>query len=173
MSQSALKESLLYIVSFFKRKQVCLFRGTKKSWPVGNPSKGCQEEWCQKESTCFFPSINKPCRDRCPRTCKTCPDENLAIGLENGGKSCLKNCSKEGKCDWCGSDGWCCQKGLTGNGCDGSIGGSNRLECVLKGNTWTVKIGEVSGPWGPLPEIGVHYLNLQISDQFSQLNSTK
>ena len=26
-------------------------------------------------------------------------------------------------------------------------------------NAWTVKIGEGRGPWGPIPEIMVHYLN--------------
>ena len=38
---------------------------------------------------------------------------------------------KEGKCDWCGTDGWCCRKGWVGNGCDGTIGGSNGHQCVL------------------------------------------
>ena len=47
-------------------------------------------------------------------------------------------------------------------------------------NAWVVKIGEGSGPRGPLPEIGVHYLNLDfqrsplvIENQFSQLNSNR
>ena len=37
----------------------------------------------------------------------------------------------EGQCDWCGNVGWCCRKEWIGNGCDGSIGGTNRHECVL------------------------------------------
>ena len=42
------------------------------------------------------------------------------------------NCNgMEGQCDWCGNDGWCCRKEWIGNGCDGSIGGTNRHACVL------------------------------------------
>ena len=42
------------------------------------------------------------------------------------------NCNgMEGQCDWCGNDGWCCRKEWIGNGCDGTIGGINRHECVL------------------------------------------
>ena len=55
--------------------------------------------------------------------------------MENGDKDCLTQCKDiQGKCpDYCGFDGYCCKKDSTGNGCDGSIGGSDRLECVLKG----------------------------------------
>merc|ERR1711971_379719 len=37
--------------------------------------------------------------------------ENLAIGLENGGKDCWTKCNKkQGKCNFCGFDGLCCKK---------------------------------------------------------------
>ena len=53
--------------------------------------------------------------------------------MENGGKNCLVGCNKEqGKCDWCGMDGWCCRKDSVGNGCDGTFGGINDHQCVLK-----------------------------------------
>ena len=42
------------------------------------------------------------------------------------------NISKEGKCDWCGTDGWCCKKTFVGNGCDGTFGGINQHTCTLK-----------------------------------------
>ena len=41
--------------------------------------------------------------------------------------------NNQGKCNYCGFDGLCCKKGLTGNGCDGSFGGSNQHQCALKG----------------------------------------
>ena len=57
----------------------------------------------------------------------------LGFGLENGGQHCWAGCnSQQGKCAWCGTDGWCCKKGWTGNGCDGTFGGSNHHLCVLK-----------------------------------------
>ena len=54
--------------------------------------------------------------------------------LQNAGQDCYPHCNKEqGLCDWCGADGWCCRQGWTaGNGCDGSFGGENMHECVLK-----------------------------------------
>ena len=53
------------------------------------------------------------------------------IDLQNAGKDCWNGCKKEqGKCDWCGADGWCCRKGWVGNGCDGNIGGGGH-QCVL------------------------------------------
>jgi len=102
-----------------------------------NFSGGCKAEWCQADSNCL--SGGKPCREFCPRTCNTCPEEILAIGLENGGKDCWTGCkSKQGKCDYCGFDGYCCRKGWTaGNGCDGSFGGENGHQCVLKPSSST------------------------------------
>ena len=54
--------------------------------------------------------------------------------LQNAGEDCWSHCNREqGLCDWCGADGWCCRQGWTvGNGCDGSFGGADRHECVLK-----------------------------------------
>ena len=58
--------------------------------------------------------------------------------LAHSGEECSlsKNkCNKqEGKCDWCGTEGWCCRKGFIGNGCDGSFGGESGHRCVLKPN---------------------------------------
>ena len=58
----------------------------------------------------------------------------------NAGKDCWYNCGGiQGKCSWCGSDGWCCRKNgqdwlptLQSNGCDGTFGGLNYHSCNLK-----------------------------------------
>ena len=56
----------------------------------------------------------------------------LGFELENSGKDCWTGCGKkQGKCDFCGTKGYCCKKGTKGNGCDGTIGGSGH-RCVLK-----------------------------------------
>ena len=53
--------------------------------------------------------------------------------LENAGEDCWNGCNhKEGKCGWCGTDGWCCRKDWIGNGCDGTFGGQSNHQCVLK-----------------------------------------
>ena len=54
--------------------------------------------------------------------------------MENAGRDCWNGCKKQqGKCEWCGFDGYCCRKNFApGNGCDGSFGGQNRHVCVLK-----------------------------------------
>ena len=58
--------------------------------------------------------------------------------MENGGKDCFDACKKQGRCDWCGMDGFCCRKDRIGNGCDGTFGGQNH-QCVLKpGNVFLV-----------------------------------
>ena len=52
--------------------------------------------------------------------------------LANADQDCLSNCnSKQGKCKFCGTEGYCCKKGSTpGNGCDGSFGGKHTLISV-------------------------------------------
>ena len=53
--------------------------------------------------------------------------------LEHAGENCWNRCNaKQGKCRWCGTEGWCCQKGSVGNGCDGTFGGENGHICTLK-----------------------------------------
>ena len=33
------------------------------------------------------------------------------LDLQHAGEDCWRGCNKvEGKCDWCGSDGWCCRQ---------------------------------------------------------------
>ena len=57
----------------------------------------------------------------------------LNVGLENDDQECFGHCNGQGKCSWCGSEGYCCRKGWTpGNGCDGSFGGNDQHVCVLK-----------------------------------------
>ena len=62
------------------------------------------------------------------------PFEITATELKHKGKNCLKKCEKtQGRCNWCGSKGYCCRKNWTaGNGCDGSFGGTNQHVCALK-----------------------------------------
>ena len=53
------------------------------------------------------------------------------LGFKNGGKHCWWECDeKRGPCTFCGKDGLCCRKGVTGNGCDGIIGGHKLHACV-------------------------------------------
>ena len=64
------------------------------------------------------------------------------LNLMNADKQCWYSCGgKQGKCSWCGSDGWCCRKNgndpywlptAQSNGCDGTFGGSNQHQCALK-----------------------------------------
>jgi len=52
--------------------------------------------------------------------------------LENQNQNCWTGCNQlQGKCGWCGVEGYCCKKGMKGNGCDGSIGGIVDYLCVL------------------------------------------
>ena len=56
--------------------------------------------------------------------------------MYHAGEDCWNNCNYvEGQCDWCGNVGWCCRKEWIGNGCDGSIGGTNQHQCVLNPGT--------------------------------------
>ena len=56
------------------------------------------------------------------------------VQLAHSGEDCWIACNEQGgKCDWCGSEGWCCRKDWVGNGCDGLFGGSFHM-CVLKPN---------------------------------------
>ena len=57
----------------------------------------------------------------------------LNIGLENADQECFGQCNGQGRCSWCGSEGYCCRKGWTpGNGCDGSFCDDNHHLCILK-----------------------------------------
>ena len=41
--------------------------------------------------------------------------QNDHDALKNGGKDCWNGCNKkQGKCDWCGADGFCCRMGWIG-----------------------------------------------------------
>ena len=62
------------------------------------------------------------------------PDNNG--GVHNEGEECFLRCKKKnGKCLWCGEEGMCCIKGISGirDGCDGHVGGVGRHECTAKG----------------------------------------
>ena len=62
------------------------------------------------------------------------PDPAVPFPPPGGGngENCWYNCNEmDGPCDWCGNVGLCCRKEWIGNGCDGSIGGTNIHECVL------------------------------------------
>ena len=56
--------------------------------------------------------------------------------LKNKGMDWWNKCNKrQGRCDWCGSKGFCCTRRMywsdTSNGCDGTFGGATRHECTL------------------------------------------
>ena len=57
-------------------------------------------------------------------------------GPPGGALNCWNWCNEmDGPCDWCGNVKLCCRKGWIGNGCDGSIGGTNQHQCVLNPGT--------------------------------------
>ena len=65
----------------------------------------------------------------------------LFADLEHAGEDCYAGCNqRDGKCNWCGADGWCCRKGWVGNGCDGELGGDNRHECTFKPGTVKLRV---------------------------------
>ena len=44
-------------------------------------------------------------------------------GVRNEGEGCWGNCGKwEGRCGYCGNNGYCCRKDWLGCGCDGEMG---------------------------------------------------
>ena len=52
---------------------------------------------------------------------------------EHGGEECFSYCNEQsGHCSWCGTEGICCRKYFTGDGCDGLIGGEDKHRCVPK-----------------------------------------
>ena len=60
----------------------------------------------------------------------------LHTGLENAGQNCWYRCHfKEGKCDWCGPEGYCCRQNWIGRECDGISGGKNSHQCVFLAGT--------------------------------------
>ena len=65
--------------------------------------------------------------------------------LQNQGENCWRKCNLlkkgtrfaemqtvEGICPFCGSEGLCCRIGWKGDECDGTIGGSDKHECVAR-----------------------------------------
>ena len=54
--------------------------------------------------------------------------------LENPDQDCWSACGgKQGKCRFCGTEGYCCRKDFKeGDGCDGTFGGEKHHLCVLK-----------------------------------------
>ena len=63
----------------------------------------------------------------------------MHIGVKNLGESCWNEChKKEGKCEWCGPEGYCCQKNYKSTNkhdvdCNGgAFGGKKQHECVPK-----------------------------------------
>ena len=63
--------------------------------------------------------------------------------LENDGKDCWSECNQqEGRCNWCGTRGWCCKLSSIGSGCNGLFGGENNHQCKLKPGTlsWLLSV---------------------------------
>ena len=81
------------------------------------------------------------------------PFKITATELKHKDEHCWDECNKiQGRCNWCGSKGYCCRKNWkAGNGCDGSFGGTNHHVCVMKpGITYAHKLipdPAVTGPY--------------------------
>ena len=73
-----------------------------------------------------------------PKSCllaapSACANMDAMITQARLGEDCWDGCNKQqGKCEWCGSEGYCCRQGWEGNECDGTFGGPNNHQCVLK-----------------------------------------
>jgi len=98
------------------------------------PEPACQPDiWtdCQwRKDSGWCP--NEPERMHCAKTCGYCHGDE---DLKHAGEQCWWGCNqKQGKCDYCGADGWCCRKNWIGNGCDGSFGGPWSHQCFLNPN---------------------------------------
>ena len=51
--------------------------------------------------------------------------------LQNSDERCWGKCeAKDGPCEWCGTEGWCCRQKNIKNGCDGNLGSKNHHICV-------------------------------------------
>ena len=82
-------------------------------------------------------------------------------------EGCLNNCdNKDGLCEWCGTQGWCCQKNWIGNGCDGSFGGNGKHECVLKPDPLEISMDKSLTAW-----INLESFNEVQMDKFSNRSS--
>jgi len=69
-----------------------------------------------------------------PNCAKSCGECGSGLGLENVGEHCWHACNKiQGKCLWCGPNGYCCRKGWKSHGCDGKIGGNKFHACTGSG----------------------------------------
>ena len=57
----------------------------------------------------------------------------VSASTEHVGEDCFTYCNEQsGHCSWCGTEGVCCRKYYTGDGCDGLIGGEDKHLCVPK-----------------------------------------
>ena len=82
------------------------------------------------------------------------------MDVENYGMDCWQGYAcggTQGPCAWCGPDGYCCKKGWTGNGCDGTMGiaGSGH-DCVGPAEyASTCYLYAAASAWGSVAGAGV------------------
>ncbi len=99
--------------------------------------------------------------------------QSMGEDLAREGEDCWIDCGqKQGPCEWCGSAGMCCQQGVLGNGCDGSIGGpiwDFKNVCDAHGTTSLITFNQVLSAWTLLrvttafsPEYSSHYLQTAV-----------
>ncbi len=99
--------------------------------------------------------------------------QSMGEGIAHEGEDCLIDCGgKGGPCEWCGSTGMCCQQGVLGDGCDGSIGGpiwDFKHVCDAHGTTLLIIFNQVLSARTLIrlttafsPEYSPHYLQTAV-----------
>merc|ERR1712038_485217 len=89
------------------------------------------------------------------------------VEIANAGQDCWSSCPVQGPCAWCETKGYCCTKKSgwddTSNGCDGTFGGAERHECVLKQGDHLVILGGLDANYHKISD--VEFLDMQTEDK--------
>ena len=116
----------------------------------------------------------------CEIHCFLCPPNNsikssnhiLTDLLENDNKACWSECNQqEGRCNWCGTRGWCCKLSSIGSGCNGLFGGENNHQCKLKPGTLSCLLSVLfyQTTWSDFFSKSLYYKTRSISEKIDRI----